>query len=135
MKIVACAVFIFAIAGVVQLFSQGAGSKKPFALALECAGGDCPLLKGAPQTAGMRGGNVRLKPGASVGWHSTEQQEEALVILRGAGAANIEGQADLALSEHQLAYIPPQTKHNVTNTGAQEMEYVWIVAGAQEQAK
>jgi quercetin dioxygenase-like cupin family protein len=135
MKIVAWAVFIFAIAGAVQLFSQEALGKKPLVIALECPGGDCPLLKGAPQTAGMRGGNVRLKPGASVGWHSTEQHEEALVILRGAGAANIEGQPDLALSEHQLAYIPPQTKHNVTNTGAQEMEYVWIVAPAQDQAK
>jgi quercetin dioxygenase-like cupin family protein len=135
MKIVAWAVFIFAIAGAVRLFSQETLGKKPLAIALECPGGDCPLLKGAPQTAGMRGGNVRLKPGASVGWHSTQQQEEVLVILRGAGAANIEGQPDLALSEHQLAYIPPQTKHNVTNTGAQEMEYVWIVAPAQEQAK
>ena len=135
MKIVAWAVFVFAIAGAVRLFSQEAPGKKPLAIALECPGGDCPLLKGAPQTAGMRGGNVRLKPGASVGWHNTEQHEEALVILRGAGAANIEGQPDLALSEHQLAYIPPQTKHNVTNTGAQEMEYVWIVAPAQDQAK
>jgi quercetin dioxygenase-like cupin family protein len=135
MKIVAYTVFIFAIVGAMQSFSRDAADKKPMAMALECAGGDCPLLKGAPQTAGMRGGNVRLKPGASVGWHSTEQNEEALVILRGAGAANIEGQPDLALSEHQLAYIPPQTKHNVTNTGAQEMEYVWIVAPAQGQAK
>lgn len=74
---------------------------------------------------------MRLKPGESVGWHSTEQHEEALVILRGAGAANIEGQPDMALSEHQIAYIPPQTKHNVTNTGAQEMEYVWLVAPVQ----
>ena len=135
MKIVAWAVFIFAIAGAVRLFSQEALGKKPLTIALECPGGDCPLLKGPPQTAGMRVGNVRLKPGDSVGWHSTQQQEEALVILRGAGAANIEGQPDLALSEHQLAYIPPQTKHNVTNTGAQEMEYVWIVAPAQDQAK
>ena len=41
---------------------------QPLNMALQCAGGDCPLLKGAPQTAGMRSGFVRLKPGETVGW-------------------------------------------------------------------
>lgn len=100
----------------------------PMTLSLECAGRDCPLLKGAPQTAGMRGGSVRLKPGESVGWHSTGQNEEALVILRGSGVANVEGQADVPVSAHRMAYIPPGTKHNVTNTGSELLEYVWIVA-------
>ena len=135
MKLVAWGVLIIAIAGAARSFSQDAPGKKGFALALECAAKDCPLLTGAPQTAGMRGGNVRLKPGESVGWHNTEQHEEALVILRGAGATNIEGQPDMAISEHQIAYIPPQTKHNVTNTGAQDMEYVWVVAAVQDAGK
>ncbi len=96
--------------------------------ALDCGGGDCPLLKGTPQTNGMRGGSVRLKLGESVGWHSTSRNEEALVILHGNGAANIEDQADVPLHEHMLAYIPPETKHNVTNTGVDILEYVWVVA-------
>jgi len=103
-------------------------NREPITFPLDCAGGDCPLLKGSPQTGGMRGGSVTLKPGESVGWHSTGQHEEALVILHGKGAANIEGQADVPLHEKMLAYIPPDTRHNVTNTGGEILEYVWVVA-------
>ncbi len=102
--------------------------REPITFPLDCAGGDCPLLKGSPQTSGMRVGSVKLKPGESVGWHSTGQHEEALVILHGKGAANIEEQADVPLHEKMLAYIPPDTKHNVTNTGGEILEYVWVVA-------
>ena len=101
---------------------------KPKTFLLDCSGGDCPLLKGKPQTGGMRGGSVRLKPGESVGWHSTNGNEESLVILQGSGLAKIEGHGDMTLSEKHLAYIPPATRHNVTNTGSGVLEYVWIVA-------
>jgi mannose-6-phosphate isomerase-like protein (cupin superfamily) len=102
--------------------------KNPTSFVLDCPGGDCPLLKGAPQTNGMRGGSVKLKPGESVGWHSTNQSEEALVILHGSGTASIEGGSSIALHEKMLAYIPPGTRHNVTNSGNEILEYVWIVA-------
>lgn len=118
----------FAFVGMGVWAQEPAVKKQPMTFSLECAGGDCPLLKGAPQTAGMRGGSVRLKPGACVGWHSTGQNEEALVILRGSGAANVEGHADVPVSAHRMAYIPPGTKHNVTNTGTEVLEYVWVVA-------
>jgi len=110
------------------LTAQEATKGAPATFALACAGGDCPLLKGVPQTSGMRGGSVKLKPGESVGWHSTGDNEEALVILRGSGAANIEGREDMPLKENILAYIPRGTRHNVTNTGTEVLEYVWVVA-------
>jgi len=97
---------------------------------LECPGGDCPLLKGVPQTAGMRSGFVRLKPGESVGWHSTAQNEESLIILRGTGDALIEGQAKHAFSAVQSLYMPPATRHNVENTGREVLEYIYVVAPA-----
>jgi len=102
--------------------------REPMTFSLECAGGDCVLLKGTPQTGGMRGGSVKLKPGESVGWHSTGQNEEALTILHGSGVAKIEGHADVALHENLLAYIPPGTRHSVANTGSEILEYVWVVA-------
>jgi mannose-6-phosphate isomerase-like protein (cupin superfamily) len=97
---------------------------------LGCATGDCTLLKGMPQTAGLRSGYVRLKPGESVGWHSTGQNEEALVILHGKGEARIEGAVSMPIAEHMLSYIPPATRHNVTNTGTELLEYVYVVAPA-----
>jgi quercetin dioxygenase-like cupin family protein len=108
--------------------TQNPASKGPMTFALDCTAGDCPLLKGAPQTSGMRGGSVKLKSGESVGWHSTNQNEEALVILYGSGVANIEGGSDVPLHEKMLAYIPPATRHNVTNSGSGVLEYVWVVA-------
>jgi len=114
--------------GFALLAQEHAAKHEPLTFLIDCPGGDCPLLKGAPQTSGMRGGSVRLKPGESVGWHSTGQNEEALTILRGSGAANIEGHADVPLHASMIAYIPPATRHNVTNTGQEVLEYVWIVA-------
>ena len=112
-----------------QLGSQAPGPR-PLARPLECPGGDCPLLQGAPQTAGMRSGFVRLKPGATVGWHTTGQNEESLVILRGRGVALIEGQEKQAFAAPGFAYIPPGTRHNVQNTGEEVLEYVYVVAPA-----
>lgn len=104
---------------------------QPLTLALQCAGGDCPLLKGAPETAGMRSGYVRLKPGETVGWHTTGKNEESLVILSGSGEARLEGQPPRAFSAPALVYIPPALKHNVANTGQGILEYVYVVAPAQ----
>jgi quercetin dioxygenase-like cupin family protein len=102
--------------------------RAPFAMSLQCASGDCSLLKGAPQTAGMRSGFVRLKPGATVGWHTTGQHEESLVILHGQGEALIDGQAKRSFVAPAFAYIPPATRHNVLNTGKDALEYVYVVA-------
>lgn len=113
----------------ITIWAQDKQAKRePLTFPLDCGSGDCPLLTGAPQTSGMRGGSVKLRPGESVGWHSTGEHEEGLVILHGKGLANFEGGADVPLHEKMLAYIPPGTKHNVTNTGTDLLEYVWVVA-------
>ena len=88
------------------------------------------MLQGIPQTAGMRSGFVRLKPREFVGWHTTGKNEEALVILRGRGEALIEGQPGRLFAAPMLVYIPPATRHNVTNTGDELLEYVYVVAPA-----
>jgi len=103
---------------------------QPLALPLECASGDCPLLQGVPQTAGMRSGFVRLKPGESVGWHTTGKNEESLVVLHGRGEACLEGQSSLAFTAPTLVYIPAATRHTVVNTGDELLEYVYVVAPA-----
>jgi quercetin dioxygenase-like cupin family protein len=86
---------------------------QPLMLPLECQTEDCSLLRGAPQTTGMRSGYVRLKSGETVGWHTTGQNEEALVTLHGQGEVLIEGQPKLNFVAPRLTYIPPATRHNV----------------------
>ena len=91
------------------------------------------MLRGTPQTAGMRSGFVRLKSGETVGWHTTGKNEESLVVLRGRGEARIENQPPRAFIAPALAYIPPATRHNVANTGDELLEYVYVVAPAKVQ--
>lgn len=122
---------IFAVLAVALIAVSGSSqepSYQPLSFNLECPGSDCPLLRGTPQTTGMRSGFVRLKPGESVGKHSTAGHEEALVILRGQGKAEVEGQAAVSLSARMLVYIPPRSHHNVANTGTEVLEYVYVVA-------
>ena len=125
-------VLIAVFIAVVPLSSE-TPRRQPLILPLECQTGDCPLLQGAPQTSGMRSGLVRLKSGETVGWHTTGQNEEALVILRGQGEVLIEGQPKLAFVAPRFSYVPPATRHNVANTGKEPLEYVYVVAPAKTQ--
>lgn len=121
------AIAVGLVIAAVPLSSQ-MSKPRPLTLPLACSNADCPLLEGAPQTAGMRSGFVRLKPGETVGWHTTGSHEEALVILHGEGVALIDGQPKQAFAAPALAYIPPATRHNVQNTGKELLEYVYVVA-------
>ena len=121
----ACALFVAAL----PIWSQ-AQQPKPLTKPLVCAEGDCAMLTGAPQTAGMRSGFVRLKPGQTVGWHTTGGNEETLVILHGKGKALIGGKEGLLFEAPALVYIPPATRHNVENIGAEPLEYEYVVAPA-----
>lgn len=104
---------------------------QPLTLPLQCEGSYCMLLQGTPQTAGMRSGLVRLKSGDSIGGHTTGKNEESLVVLRGQGEARIEGHPAIAFTAPALVYIPSASRHNVANTGAELLEYVYVVAPAQ----
>jgi quercetin dioxygenase-like cupin family protein len=106
---------------------------RPLTIPLTCSQGDCPVLTGTPQTTGMRSGFVRLKPGQTVGWHTTGKNEEALVVLHGKGNALIDGQPSLPFIAPALVYIPPATRHNVENTGSGLLEYEYVVAPAKAQ--
>jgi mannose-6-phosphate isomerase-like protein (cupin superfamily) len=68
--------------------------------------------------------------GTTVGWHTTGQNEESLIILRGRGEALIEDHEKQSFASPAFAYIPPNTKHNVSNTGKEMLEYVYVVAPA-----
>lgn len=86
-----------------------------------------PLLKGPPQTGGMRSGRVALKPGEEMHRHSTEGNEEMLVFLRGHGQVILNG-TPVDVGEGEGLYIPPHTAHEVHNTGTDELRYVYTVA-------
>jgi len=76
----------------------------------------------------MRSGRVRLVPGESIGLHNTNANEELLVFLSGSGVARIGEDTRLQVGAGKVAYIPPQTAHDVVNTGSEPLMYVFCVA-------
>ena len=90
-----------------------------------------PLLRGEPQTHGMRSGRVYLKPGESCGEHSTEAHEEQLVFLSGKGTALIgKEQTAYEIGQGKIIYIPPNTIHDMKNTGTEPLVYIYGVVPA-----
>ena len=89
-----------------------------------------PLLKGFPETSSLKSGFVTLKPGGSVGEHSTEDNEEMLVVLEGQCELII-GNKKSKLQKGIISYCPAHTKHNIKNTGKTPVKYIYIVAKAQ----
>ena len=88
------------------------------------------LLDGEPQTCGMRSGRVYLAPGQSCGVHSTENHEELLVFLIGQGELLIGEKDSFQVGQGRVSYIPPNTVHDVKNTGADSLIYIYCVVPA-----
>lgn len=87
------------------------------------------LLTGSPQTQGMRSGRVYLQPGQDCGRHSTGRHEEMLTFLAGRGRALIgEKQQPYDVGRDNIVYIPPETIHNIENTGTEPLVYIYCVA-------
>lgn len=88
------------------------------------------LLAGRPETCGMRSGRVYLDAGKDCGQHSTKGHEELLVFLAGTGELQIADQGSFDVGTGKVAYIAPQTAHNVKNTGTGPLVYIYCVAPA-----
>lgn len=89
------------------------------------------LLGGPPETVTMRSGAVVLAPSASVGKHNTEKYEEVVIVLSGTGEMRLGDGTVLTLEPSSVAYCPPGTEHDVTNTGSGPLRYVYVVALAE----
>lgn len=74
-------------------------------------------------------GCVTLKPGESVGEHSTKSHEEIIIFLEGSGEVSSEHwERPQAVTAPAVAYMTPHTLHNVTNMGTSRLRYVYVVA-------
>jgi mannose-6-phosphate isomerase-like protein (cupin superfamily) len=105
--------------------------EKPSAKVLKLDSGgkkDLQLLSGPPETVVMKSGLVNLEPQQSVGKHNTGQHEEMLVVLRGEGKMLFGDGTSLPIDTNHVLYCPPETEHDVVNTGTGVLRYVYIVA-------
>ncbi len=88
------------------------------------------LLVGPPESVTMRSGAVTLQPGKSVGMHTTENNEELLVILEGSGIFILSDGRQLEMKVNNVLYCPPFMEHDVMNTSATPLRYIYVVAKA-----
>ena len=88
------------------------------------------LIDGTDQSYGLKAGRVFLEPGQACGQHSTHDREELLVILSGKGLLKTGEGDEQKIAQGKIAYIPPQTQHDVQNDGSDPLVYVFCVVPA-----
>jgi Mannose-6-phosphate isomerase len=119
----------------INLFAQQKDTaktlQKPKLVSLDLSSNNFqPIFKGYPETSSIKSGFVTLKAGESVGEHSTESNEEMIVVLEGQCELII-GNKKLKLQKGIISYCPAHTKHNVKNIGKIPVKYIYIVAKVQ----
>jgi mannose-6-phosphate isomerase-like protein (cupin superfamily) len=102
---------------------------KPFVKELPSDKTDYIEILTSSVAVNMRSGYVSLKRGESVGEHSTGDNEEMLIILEGEGEIEVGGIEREKIKQGQIAYNPPNTKHNVYNTNSPILRYIYVVTG------
>ena len=101
---------------------------KPFAVKLQKTEARQRLLGQPSETACFRSGQVILKPGESVGEHSTDNKEEIIVVLEGKAEIFSDKSPSISAEKDVVIYMPPHTMHNVKNIGAELLRYIYIVS-------
>ena len=122
---------VTAVAVLLMLCAPSVADPAVKVVSLDAQGGSyLRLLKGPPETRSFRSGLVILKPGEAVGEHTTGRNEEMLIPLEGQGELRVEGLAPIHIAPGLVTYTPPQTRHNVVNTGATPLRYIYVTAKA-----
>ncbi len=83
-------------------------------------------LLGDSSKKGLRAGLVVLKSKESIGEHKTERKEEVIVILNGSAAIYYGKNKKIKAPQNTFVYIPPETLHNVKNSGSKSLRYLYV---------
>jgi mannose-6-phosphate isomerase-like protein (cupin superfamily) len=102
--------------------------RPPLSIPLPPEGEPYRKLLGTNSASGMRSGCVTLSPGEAVGMHSTNHGEELILPLSGCGELRSPGFAPLAVTPGCVIYNPPDTPHEVVNTGDKPLRYIYVYA-------
>jgi quercetin dioxygenase-like cupin family protein len=75
-----------------------------------CGDGRIEIVKGAPQSPGLRAAYVKFEEGAHTKWHQ-HSGEQLLMGVEGSGFVELRGEPDIPLREGDRVFIPPNTWH------------------------
>jgi mannose-6-phosphate isomerase-like protein (cupin superfamily) len=74
----------------------------------------------------LRSGHVVLQENENIGEHNTGSSEEVIIALEGKGRLYAKGCEALDLEEGTALYVPPDTVHDVKNSGKGVLRYVYV---------
>lgn len=100
-------------------------AEKPFAKTLPT---DTTHYTPLAEAEGFESGCVTRMPGTFGSEHSTKSWREMIVIFKGEGEVLIGGGEPLPIRVGSVAYIPPNTVHQIHCTGNEPMQYVYVAA-------
>ncbi|MDO8488522.1 MAG: cupin domain-containing protein [Candidatus Omnitrophota bacterium] len=86
------------------------------------------LFGDSSKPKGLRSGFVVLKPKESVGLHNTGPSEEVIFIITGTAVIHYGTRKRSNVKKNAFIYIPPQTPHNISNSGSKWLKYIYIAA-------
>jgi mannose-6-phosphate isomerase-like protein (cupin superfamily) len=86
------------------------------------------LLGDSTKQKGLRSGFVTLRPKESIGGHKTDKKEEAIIIIKGSATIYYGRNKSIKAGKNTFIYIPPETEHDVKNSGSKILQYVYITA-------
>jgi mannose-6-phosphate isomerase-like protein (cupin superfamily) len=84
------------------------------------------IFDGEKDSVVFYSGVVTVLPNSSGHVHSTEIYEEMIVVLEGEGQVRVTKQNNLDIKFGTIAFIPPNTEHQVFNTGKKNFKYIYI---------
>jgi len=88
-------------------------------------------ILGESETQTMRSGLVTLNSGESIGEHTTSGNEEMLIVISGKGEVDInKNESRFNIEKGKIAYVPPNTIHNVINKSKEDLKYIYVIAKA-----
>ena len=73
-------------------------------------------------------GRKELKPGGQTPEHTTGSVREMILCLAGTLTVEKEGYAPVTITEGDMAFIPPKTKHAIRNNSKASATYVFVNA-------
>ena len=92
------------------------------------------VLRQGENSIALHSGYVLLKKGESVGKHNSGAYEELIIVLKGEGTFKSADGATLKVKAGETLYCPPNIEHDMTNTGNEDLEYVYVVTKAAKDA-
>lgn len=99
----------------------------PFLIKIKGVGKFQRLLGAGVDSVNLKSGSVVLEPGESIGAHVTESKEEFIIIIKGKADVQLEAGRLIRARRLSAVYIPPETTHDVKNSGTSVLHYIYVV--------